>query len=169
MINNKQSYFIIAVIKQRHLIYYWHPPWQAATVPSPVGKISSLGWWHGMHLPTVSTWNNPYLIVTRYFSQLIKPSTHEQLKQTPENQWVPCSRTMPFSSVQAGRESLVQVIFPLLQVHLVMLLPSHSCPSTKAFPWESQHPLSVFWHSTFRLGVHVHLNKGFGFQLCHTS
>ena len=99
-------------ISSLHFIYYWNPPWQAATVPSPVGKISLLGWWHGIHLPIVSTWNNPYLIVTRYFAQLIKPSPHEQLKQTPENQWVPCSRTMPFSSVQAGRESLVQVIFP---------------------------------------------------------
>lgn len=152
----------------KHGIYY-NKPWQALTVPFPVGIISSLGRRHGIQFPTVSTRNKPYWIVTWNLIQLTKPSAHVQLKQAPENQLFPCSLTIPLSSVQAGWESLVQVIFPLRHLHLVLLLLSHSCPSAKAFPWKSQQPVCVFAHKTWKSGVHLQVKSGLGFQVCQTS
>lgn len=150
-------------------IYCKHEPWQVLTVPLPVGIISSLGRRHGIQFPTVSTRNRPYWTVTWYLTQLTTPSVHEQLKQAPENQLVPCSLTIPLSSVQAGRESLVQVILPLRQLHLVLLLLSHSCPSAKALPWKSQQPVCVAVHNTWRFGAHLQVKSGLGFQVCQTS
>lgn len=157
------------IIRNLAFIANTNKPWQALTVPLPVGIISSLGRRHGMQFPTVSTLILPYWIVTWYLIQLIKPSPHVQLKQAPENQFFPCSLTIPFSSVQAGRESLVQVIFPSRQLHLVLLLLSHSCLSAKAFPWKSQQPVCVLVHETWKFGVHLQVKSGLGFKVCPTS
>lgn len=141
-------------------------PWQLLTVPFPAGLISSRGWRHGRQCPTVSIVNKPYWMVTWYLVQLMNPSLHEQLKQAPENQLVPCSLTSPFSSAQAGRESLVQEIFSLPQIHLVVLLLNHSWPSTYALPFLSQQPFWVFEHCTLKSGEQLQVTSGFGFQVC---
>ena len=147
----------------------WNKPLQLLIVPCPGGLISTFGCRRGKQIPAVVNWNKPYSTVTSYFTQLMTPSVHEQLKQGPGNQLVPCSLTRPFSSVQAGRERLVQWICSSVQAHLVRLLLSHSCPFAKALPRLSQQPLWVFLHSTLKPGKHVQLMSGFGLQVWWTS